>query len=114
MNNEILEMLSNKNTDELFFLIGRDLSRHDKTLGKLSNKGLIEKSKVWFELNKANFANKICNNKSIIKLYESEDTLTLITTIGDLIAALVINVPPFNVAYLIYRLGIKNLCQIDE
>jgi hypothetical protein len=79
-----------------------------------SPQGQIETGKTAFEKLRASLKSKLCDEWDLCsKLKEDRynDPINLIAAIGDAIAGLTIGVPPLVISTLIFKMGIRQLCE---
>ncbi len=108
MTNTALENLTD---DELYLILGNEVLQADEHFKVLSPKQIIEKAKVWFQLNLPKFQQSVCSSTAIRALYEKQENATIVAGTVDLIAGALTGIAPASVAYLLYRKGIYVLCQ---
>lgn len=100
--------------EDIFGIIGYLVE--EDSLGafpKLEKSKLIELGKKWFESNKRQFQEKICNNeklKRFNKVLNESDELDLCLAIADILAGTLGSIPPMVISAQIVKLGLKKLC----
>ena len=109
----MIDDLSGLDESELLIKIGMDLAEKEMLIGPLSKQALLEKGQNWFEKNYTNFEKAICLNEKARSFSNSSDTdtATVLAAIADLISSICIGVPPFTVAQLLLKRGLKVLCK---
>jgi hypothetical protein len=103
-----LEELSD---DEIYQIIGEELLKEEENFSIMTPQQMIEKSKVWFNINLPFFQEKICTNNKLRLLYDKQGDLVLSTAIIDLIIGALGGIAPASVAYLLFRRGLHNVCK---
>lgn len=97
--------------DEIYLLMGQELFKDEKSFTLLTSKQIIERAKVWFNMNMPRFQSRICTNDAIRQLYEKQEAANITTALIDLIAGALTGIAPATAAYLLYRKGINLLCK---
>jgi hypothetical protein len=102
----------NLNKEELFELIGKDLTARQAF--PLSKDELAERGKNWFIAKIDTFRDVLCSNKNKKYLVEDSGTKTAVLAISDLLASVCFGVSPVTVAAILLKIGIRNLCSNDN
>jgi hypothetical protein len=97
--------------DELWVLLGRQLSVTERKAIPDRPEALIERARQWFDSKRSELSDAICSNRQVRELYEHDDMGPLAVAISDLIIGVCIGVSPITVAYLIVRIGVGRLCR---
>lgn len=113
---DIISRLLEKDLDELYIDIGRELYGSASFPPQLNQLGQV--ARVWLQAKRVEIARAVCPNKTIQMLISNrpttQDQLVLVTAVADLIASLVIGVSPVTVAVLLVKEGLKTLCDDNQ
>lgn len=105
--------LLNKNLDELYVELGRELYGGAAFPSPLGQLGQV--ARVWLQTKRVEIARVVCPNATVRMLLSDEistqDRLILVTAVADLIASVIIEVSPVTVGVLLVKEGLKALCE---
>lgn len=100
--------LAQMSQDDLYESLGKHLTMRQAF--PLTKPQQVERGKQWFTAKLTTLRTNICPKVPQI-LTKDSDEKTLILSIGDIIATVVIGVPPLVVSALIVKIGVKTFCQ---
>ena len=110
MNNDILNALLNLSNDHLLMMIANDVSVDSNNFSTPSVDDLMATAERWLNSVEKDLQSAICENDKIVRILSTEDQLSLLAAVADLITSICIGVSPFTVAALLVRRGINVLC----
>jgi hypothetical protein len=118
MNEEQINKLLSQDIDDLLKEIGKTIVKNESTYQAFppSSRELISVANKYLNKNWNNLKIIICTNKIINKTLDKDnfDTITVISTIADLISSIVIGISPHLVAVVIYKYGLDKLCKEEN
>jgi hypothetical protein len=109
-NEEEIRRYLSLDEDHLYSIIGA-YSADEGTM--FHPHGQIESGKKYFESIRARLTDAICIKWSAcekIKDSRFDDTVQLVSAIGDVVSVIAVGVPPLTIASLVAKIGIKTLC----
>lgn len=110
-NNNVTRLL-NQDLDRLFIELAQGAEENEGVL--FSEPQAREAGKRIFERIRGRLSEEICVKWEFCRKRDDPrlaDTVTLVTTIGDIVAAALIGIPPFVVATLLVKMGIGKFCK---
>lgn len=117
MDKSIIEEKLDTDIDALYLEFGKHLYPDSRSFGDLGDDKLKQIAKAWFREHQAILREKICDNKTVIKLQKkarNEDRILLVAAIADILMDLYSNIPLFTVAVLITKEVLETLCSNKE
>ncbi|MDE3089664.1 MAG: hypothetical protein KGJ80_09835 [Chloroflexota bacterium] len=110
---EVIASLLAKDPEQLYAEIGKEL--YGSTAFPPPSRQLVQLARGWLQNKRAAITEKVCSDRTVRLLTsgapKSQDQITLVTAIADLIASIVVGVSPITVAVLLVREGLKALCE---
>lgn len=109
---EILQYLSLEEK-QLFSILGA----YAKEGSLFSPEGQAEAGKHFFESIRRRLVELVCDQWSACKKMKDprfDDTVTLVSTLGDVVASIAVGVPPLTIAVLITKIGVRTLCSCES
>ncbi len=110
MNYSLEDLQALNEVDDIFELMGQELSAEEAPAFPISRSEAIKRAKKWYYERIGKIGKAICEDSNIRSLVENNDTKNLIIAVSDLIASICIGVSPIAVSYLLVKLGLKSLC----
>lgn len=110
---EMIKEYLDLDIEELYVIIGSELSQNELGLGTDDIKEVLEKGEKWFSEQKPKIRQLVCGSIMIKKYLNSEHTdnrIEIISTIADIIAAHFSIVPIFMLSTLVFKEGLGTLC----
>ncbi|MDF2434100.1 MAG: hypothetical protein JWP44_3731 [Mucilaginibacter sp.] len=112
---EQIKKLLSLDEDRLFSL----LPHYDDSYTEVffMTEGEIKAGKKVFEKLSNTIKHKVCNEwKACQKIKDSsfDDEIVLVAALGDVIATAIIKVPPFIIATLLIKIGVRNFCNCNS
>ena len=98
--------------DSLLISIGQAVVDHEEGV-QFSDEFLKKEGSSWLSRHKEKIKEEICVNWGFCEKMKSDrfkDNVTLIASIGDIIAGIYIGVPPFIVSTQLLKSGLSKLC----
>jgi hypothetical protein len=109
-NGESVDLLLGKTDDELFELLGEELSRRENRGLPLPKEKLIKNAQQWLTEFLGRSRKIICGNHRVRELSENGEQIVLVGAIADLISHLCVGYPVGLISVLVTRAGVNRLC----
>lgn len=118
MNKEKIDKLLSQDIDDLLKEMGKVIIKNEDTYQAFppSSRELISIANKYINKNWSILKIKICDNKKIKDSLDKDNfnTITVISTIADLISSIVIGISPYLVAVIVYKYGLDKLCKEEN
>ena len=101
--------------DQLYSLIPTYLDEYRET--SFSPSGQREAGMTWFAAVRLSLEHKVCEEWQMCKRINDpnfQDVTNLVLVIGDAVTTVIAGVPPFLVASIIVRIGVRNFCSCSS
>lgn len=109
MTDEIRELLQ-KDDNELFVLIGEQLTGDQLGTLPLTPRQLAIRGKEWLSSNLTQIRPPLCSNQAVKAIRDKADSVALVCAIIDVVAKFCGVVSPVTVAVIILRVGLGRVC----
>ena len=98
----------------LYSLIPPYLPEYERAF--FESEGQIKAGRKKFEEMRQNLHEVICEDFDICRKIDDpvlNDTLNLVVVIGDVISATIVGIPPFLLASIVVKIGVRNFCNCE-